>query len=98
MPENCVYIGRPSKWSNPFKVDELGIDEAVKRFRECILNNSMAYYYFYDLCEATIQYNHFKWISENLSLLKGKDIACWCKLSDKCHSDVLIDLVKSLQN
>ena len=24
MPENAVYVGRPTKWGNPFKLDEDG--------------------------------------------------------------------------
>jgi hypothetical protein len=28
----------------------------------------------------------------NVSELKGKNLACWCKPSDGCHADVLIEL------
>lgn len=38
--ENDLYIGRPSKWGNPFK---LGLDgtrlEVIEKYRQWILNN-----------------------------------------------------------
>lgn len=27
MPENTVYVGRPTKWGNPWKVEQLGTDK-----------------------------------------------------------------------
>lgn len=38
MPENAVYVGRPSKWGNPFypeDYDQAGATWAVTRFAEC---------------------------------------------------------------
>ena len=32
-PKNAVYVGRPSKWGNPYKVS-LGRLECIRRFRE----------------------------------------------------------------
>ena len=32
-PPEAVYVGRPTKWGNPFRVDALGRVEAVRRFR-----------------------------------------------------------------
>lgn len=28
----------------------------------------------------------------DLRALRGKDIACWCKLEDSCHGDILLSL------
>lgn len=92
MPENCIYVGRPTKWGNPFKVEEIGVKEAVKRYRQCLLNNLMTYYYF-DESEALNQFNRFQWMSKNIDLLKGKDLSCFCSLNHECHADVLIELV-----
>jgi hypothetical protein len=33
LPPNTVVVSRPSKWGNPFKVDEFGRDGAIKQFR-----------------------------------------------------------------
>lgn len=27
---------------------------------------------------------------ELLAPLKGKDLGCWCKLTERCHADVLL--------
>lgn len=91
LPENTVYVGRPTKFGNPFLVSEFGAEKAVEMYRECILNNAMVYTHI-DEIMASILFDRFKWISENLSLLKGKDLVCFCKLNNPCHADVLIEL------
>jgi hypothetical protein len=30
--------------------------------------------------------------------LRGRNVACWCKLSDACHGDILLEFVKSARN
>ena len=32
------------------------------------------------------------WIVANIGQLRGKDLACWCKLTQPCHADVLLAL------
>ena len=35
MPENAVYVGRPTKWGNPFKVGVDGdLEEVLRKFRK----------------------------------------------------------------
>lgn len=97
LPENCTCINHGTKWGNPFLVSELGRTEAIKRFRECLLNNAMAYYYF-DEIQATIEYNRFVWMAEHLQGLEGKILACFCKESDSCHGDVLIEIIGNIKN
>ena len=101
MPDNCKYVGRPTKWGNPFRVEYLGAEEAVKRYKECILNNAMCYYYL-DEIEASIQFDRFKWIADNLEQLRGLDLACFCSIVDKkdvytpCHADILLSLSNNI--
>jgi hypothetical protein len=74
-----VYIGRPSKWGNPFshkdgtlaayKVDTR--DEAVARYREWIATQPE--------------------LLNTLPELRGKMLGCWCK-PQACHGDVLAEL------
>ena len=76
-----VYIGRPSKWGNPFshkegtlakyKVDTR--EEAVEKYREYILDNPV--------------------LLDALHELKGKVLGCWCKPL-ACHGDILIELIE----
>ena len=34
MPENTVYVGRPTKWGNPFKEDVWGREQALINYRD----------------------------------------------------------------
>jgi hypothetical protein len=76
MPEGAVYVGRPSKWGNPWRAG-WGItetaEEAVTAFR------------------AAIDAGGF----DDLSELRGKDLACWCRLDQPCHADVLLELANT---
>jgi len=72
-----VYIGRPSKWGNPYshkkgtsakyKVETR--EEAIQKYKEHLLNSPEL---LKDLCE-----------------LKGKTLGCWCKPL-ACHGDWLV--------
>ena len=93
MPEKTIYVGRPSKWGNPFDPKTIGAAEAVNRYKECILNNAMVYCYI-DEIEASIQFERFKWMSQNLEKLRGFDLACFCPISQPCHADALIQVLK----
>ena len=94
-PDNCKYVGRPGKFGNPFIVsDELTALEATNRYKECILNNTMVYYYF-DEIQASLMFEYFKYISENINDLKHYDcLSCFCSIDNPCHVDVLIELLK----
>ena len=82
-----IYIGRPSKWGNPFSHIKDG--------------KTLANYIVKDRNEAIESYR--KWIIEgdgkhllnDLHELRGKTIACWCKPLS-CHGDVLSELVSKL--
>ena len=43
--------------------------------------------------EASIQFDRFKWMAENLEQLRGLDLACFCSPSSPCHADALIELL-----
>jgi len=80
MPPNTVYVGRPTKWGNPWKVacpdDEEQRAEAI-RFYELHLKNKLK------------QDPHF------LDSLKGKDLACFCPLDKPCHADILLKFLEA---
>lgn len=78
-----VYIGRGSKWGNPFThiTDKptkayyiVGSrEEAIQKYREWLLEGDG------------------KWLLEHLHELKGKTLGCWCH-PKACHGDVLLEL------
>jgi len=38
MPENTIYVGRPSRWGNPYPVLTYGRQGSVERFRKYALD------------------------------------------------------------
>lgn len=96
LPPNTVCINRPTKWGNPFTEELCGREDAINMFRECLILPHRVYYYFYEI-EATVQFERFMWMKENLSDLKKFDyMACFCKEEEPCHGDVLIELISKL--
>jgi hypothetical protein len=81
-----VYIGRPSKWGNPFSHKEgtkaefvvATRDEAVEKYREWINNQP-------------------ELIEQAKKELTGKVIACWCKPL-ACHGDILAEICDGTQD
>lgn len=76
MPPNTVYIGRPTKWGNPFPSHE-------EKDRELVVT-----LYAIWLGEQLRKDPHF------LDPLKGKNLACWCRLDRPCHADIILKILK----
>lgn len=87
MPENTVYVGRPSKWGNPCKAKGL---QGASTFATYLSNPRIAYQILVPE-EAEKVVEHMEWIRDNIEQLRGKDLACWCKEGEPCHGDVLIE-------
>jgi hypothetical protein len=83
MPEGAVYVGRGSKWGNPYKVASGDSSAAVQDFKSMLDRAPL------DAKGETI----FTTIRETLS---GKDLACWCPLDKPCHADVLLELANGV--
>jgi hypothetical protein len=84
MPENVVYVGRPTKWGNPYKV---GDPYPFVESHACTLDD-VIWLYEVDLnAKATIGN-----LNDFLEPLHGKDLACFCPLDQPCHADVLLRL------
>jgi len=77
MPSNTVYVGRPTRWGNPYKVGMYNLQ----------LSDILRMYEVY-LRELLVADPHF------LDELKGKDLACWCRLDKPCHADVILKILK----
>ncbi len=76
MPEGVVYVGRNSKYGNPFTVDPnlRTAQQAVDLFRKSLTPND----------REKIRRD-----------LRGKDLACWCRLDAVCHGDVLLEIANA---
>jgi hypothetical protein len=95
MPPNTVYVGRPTKWGNPFTLKaylEAGYTDALMGTQVCV-----------EAYRAWLKGNHH-WAHgspmpapPNPLELRGKDLACWCGEYDRCHADVLLELANACQ-
>lgn len=81
-PDNTVYVGRPTKWGNPYHVGEVIDGEQLTQ--EAVV----------ELFRAAVSRNDpiLRFRPDDLELLRGKNLACWCREGTPCHADVLIEL------
>lgn len=78
MPENTIYVGRPGKWGNPYSISNSGsIERTLELYKDYLMN------------EIEIAPENLIEIREELG---GKNLACWCRLDQPCHADVLLEL------
>ena len=90
-----VYVGRPTKWGNPFTVE--GARKAghhgslhhlrgfcVIRFRDWLKGE-----------DSPMGIYQLTWILAHLGELRGKNLACWCPLDEPCHADVLLEMANA---
>lgn len=101
MPENTVYVGRPTRWGNPFKLAAGDNPERVVAAYRALL--TLNYKWFREHAgyswtagvTMTWSLKTHADIARLLEPLRGKDLACWCKTSELCHADVLLELANA---
>lgn len=90
MPANTKKVDRSTRYGNPFLASDIrvsgpkagqglpiGAAGAVQAFRNYLTN----------LLRLEPQKTR-----QVLDELRGKNLACWCKLGEPCHADVLLEL------
>lgn len=86
VPEGTIYVGRPTKWGNPFVVGTMSHDDPPQP-----LTAVEAVALFEDQIEEILDM-----VDGSLEELRGKDLACWCPLDQPCHADVLLRLANKV--
>lgn len=86
MPPNTVYVGRPTKWGNPYMLS--GLRPALDFSRQGCVD---AFRKWVEACNSrsTIDADRIR------RELGGRDLACWCPLDKPCHADVLLEIANS---
>ncbi len=92
MPPNTVSVTRPGRYGNTWKVGTVFFGDGtgdpiygtaevvVKAFRDDMV---------------WLAKNFPEQAREFLAPLKGQDLACWCKIGDPCHADVLLEIANN---
>ena len=85
--EGAVYVGRPSKWGNPYRIGDFFAGKILTR-EDCIM-----------LHREYLRTNAGKVLLRDLDELRGKDLVCWCHTWNGiginpmyCHADILLEL------
>jgi hypothetical protein len=90
MPENTVKVDRSTKWGNPFIFIEDGTRaECVALFRGLLRDGAAPSR---RIADYPRRLDIRADILRNIDQLRGKNLACWCRLDEPCHADVLIEL------
>jgi hypothetical protein len=85
MPPNTVYVGRGSKWGNPFPHHHqmhYGKDWAHAAYMQWLHTS----------------FHGMRLLRNHLRELRGKNLACWCKAGELCHADALLELANNLED
>lgn len=98
MPDGAVYVGRPTRFGNPFKVGQDGShDQCVALHRGWLtgtLPDHEIRQLFPRIAEWLINMRHPR-LGAILRELPDKSVACFCPLDHSCHADVLLELANA---
>lgn len=80
-PDGCIVVARPGRWGNPIHVGKEHGDASTR-------------------AEAVERYRKALALSAPFRNqirreLGGHDLACWCRLDEPCHADVLLEIANS---
>jgi hypothetical protein len=100
MPAGAVYVGRGSRYGNPWRVVKSGrftLDGAPAWSGRgdweinypVVRDRSEAAQRACDCFRAWLQTPAGQ---IELAPLRGRDLVCWCPLDQPCHADVLIEI------
>ena len=101
-----VYVGRPTIWGNPYSFGQYDIGMALVWFREAMSGSwnpkvvgpwfsNEQYNIIYGERQTLV--NRFRaWNMSPLeaarAYLRGKNLCCWCPLTQACHADILLEI------
>ena len=79
-PDGAVMVTRPFRWGNPYRVDEHGREEAIRRYEADLIAGTL----------VTRPGHPPLGIEDARRELAGRDLVCACGPDEACHADVLI--------
>ena len=104
-PENTVYVGRPTPFGSPFKLTREGwiLCYSIHRTRlsPWFYWSASGGFTVADVVELYEQWvtgklrRSFLATAPDYSVLRGKDLSCFCSLDTPCHADVLLKVANA---
>lgn len=121
-PPGSIYVGRGSRWGNPYVVGEAQVRmpalDGSEWEHEGRLHKTSGEKNFYctgtdagglpvgiwhqveDATAGQCVQMYRDWIAYSADAVRaelaGKDLACWCQLTEPCHADVLLEIANSV--
>ena len=97
MPENTLKVDRSTRWGNPFTPDgywdagysgsrEVALKHCVEAFKAWVSGG-----WHWAFTDSFLIKNP----RPDVTPLRGKNLACWCKPGEPCHADVLLSLANA---
>lgn len=91
LPAGAVVVDRTTPWGNPFRVGVHGTAaECVDAYADMIAGKFRVGP---DWPSVEDQEAAARFVREHIAALRGRDLACWCRVGAPCHADVLLRLV-----
>lgn len=96
VPEGAVYVGRPSRWGNPYIVIQDGGFMWVEPEGGHVVCSTDREGNLRERRAEAVRLFRERWAPLHIEAIRaelaGKDLACWCPLDAPCHADVLLEL------
>lgn len=86
LPANTVKVDRSTRWGNPAAIGKPWEGEVVE-------NALHAKTIFQDGVNCACE--PFPTIDAIRTSLRGKNVACWCRLDEPCHGDHLLEVANA---
>lgn len=100
LPDGVIYVGRPTRWGNPFLAQRWGLERSVAVYADIVRGiwNPTQFKELDDDDYASAYRLYSDWrkgfgthpLEAARSELRGHDLCCWCRPGELCHADVLI--------
>ena len=85
MPPNTLKVDRSTRWGNPMRArDGYPAAQAVSDYRLWITGAGGS--------KFNAEFGAPPAIADIRSSLAGRNLACWCRIGQPCHAEVLLEI------
>ena len=96
-PQGAIVVTRGTDWGNPYVVGQTALITSPAAWPYVKPGEHADYGYGPNITPAVAVLLFRIWVADRLEdqirdELAGRDLACWCRLDQPCHADVLLEL------